>query len=137
LPGHFKDYIALPKNNGYKSLHSVVYHPLAGIPIEVQIRTPQMAQAAEWGVFEPTIGWLQNIEAADPVAFMDNVKKELFRDEIYIFDDAGSCYVLPRNATLADWLRRTHQTGLTHVESRGHKVKPEDKLRNGMILQVV
>jgi RelA/SpoT family (p)ppGpp synthetase len=128
VPGRFKDYIAIPKSNGYQSLHTVLFGP-NGVPIEIQIRTEDMNRVAESGiaahwVYKSSSGqasgaqarasdWLQNLlemqmSAGDSMEFLENVKVDLFPDEVYVFTPKGSILVLPREATAVDFAYAIH-----------------------------
>ena len=128
IPGRFKDYIAIPKANGYQSLHTTLFGP-HGIPVEVQIRTTQMDDmanngiAAHWlyksseealiGSHNRTRSWLQNLlnlkqTAGNPVEFIESVKVDLFPDEVYVFTPKGEIMELPRNATPVDFAYAVH-----------------------------
>lgn len=120
IPGRFKDYIAIPKSNGYQSLHTALYGP-HGIPMEVQIRTEDMDVFAESGIAAHWVykspgessmtgahararEWLTGIlemqqSAGDSLEFLENVKVDLFHDEIYVYTPEGDIIKLPRNAT--------------------------------------
>jgi len=123
----FKDYIAVPKQNGYQSLHTVLIHGPDSIPIEVQIRTHAMDELAESGIaahwaykFEngapahsQTPGWLSRLvdipdTDTDSVEFVENVKIDLFPGEIYVFTPKGKIIQLPRNATPVDFAYAVH-----------------------------
>ncbi len=128
VPGKFKDYIAIPKSNGYQSLHTVLFGPHA-VPIEVQIRTQEMNDVAKVGIaahwLYKTSGsaannankrardWLKRIlemqqQAGDSEEFLENVKVDLFPDEIYVFTPAGEILELPRGATAVDFAYAIH-----------------------------
>lgn len=129
IPGRFKDYIAIPKGNGYQSLHTALYGP-HGIPMEVQIRTDDMDMFAESGIAahwlykSPTASgmtgaharareWLTGIlemqqSAGDPLEFLENVKVDLFHDEIYVYTPEGDIVKLPRNSTPVDFAYMVH-----------------------------
>jgi len=126
LPRSFKDYIAIPKGNGYQSLHTVLFSPM-GVPIEVQIRTTEMDTFAETGVAahwmykegqansaqQRAHQWLANLmdmqaNSADTMEFYENVKVDLFPDEIYVFSPNGDIYQLPQNATPVDFAYMVH-----------------------------
>lgn len=123
----FKDYIAVPKQNGYQSLHTVLNHGSDGTPIEVQIRTPSMDELAESGIaahwsykedgntpaWGQTPGWLANLVDiqdgdSDTVEFVKNVKIDLFPGEIYVFTPKGKIIQLPRKATPVDFAYAVH-----------------------------
>ncbi len=124
----FKDYIAIPKANGYQSLHTVLFGPY-GIPIEVQIRTEEMHKMAENGIAAHWLyksekkasheaqthahSWLQSIlemdeTAKNPVEFIEDVKTELFPDEVYVFTPKGQIIELPARATPVDYAYAIH-----------------------------
>ena len=128
IPGRFKDYIAIPKANGYQSLHTVVFGPF-GLSIEVQIRTADMHRVAEAGVAahwvyksnEPGIDtaeqraltWLHDLlaiqsEAGNANEFLDHLKVDLFPDEVYVFTPNGDIRKLPRGATVIDFAYDVH-----------------------------
>ena len=139
FPGRFKDYIAIPKANGYQSLHTTLFG-LHGIPIEVQIRTQQMEDmanngiAAHWlyksgdealiGSRSRTHSWLQKLlelqqTAGDSLEFIENVKIDLFPDEVYVFTPRGDIFELPRGATPVDFAYAIHtDVGNTCVACR-------------------
>ena len=127
-PGKFKDYIAIPKSNGYQSLHTTLTGP-HGLPIEVQIRTREMNAVAESGVASHwayksgddkldqatlnTNKWLQNIldlqaRSANAIEFLEHVKVDLFPSEVYIFTPKGRILVLPEGATPVDFAYAVH-----------------------------
>ncbi|MCK5334823.1 MAG: RelA/SpoT family protein, partial [Gammaproteobacteria bacterium] len=133
IPGRFKDYIAIPKGNGYQSLHSAMYGPHA-IPMEVQIRTREMEEFAEVGIAahwlyktgEDSHGhqgaqarardWLTGLlemqqQAGNPVEFLDNVKVDLFPDEIFVYTPDGDIIKLPKGSTPVDFAYAVH-TGI-------------------------
>ena len=128
LDNRFKDYIAIPKANGYQSLHTVLFGP-AGAPIEVQIRTEDMDIVAERGVAAHWIykseaspannaqmrarEWLQGLldsqrQAGSSIEFLENVKVDLFPDEVYLFTPKGRILALPRNACAIDFAYAVH-----------------------------
>src|SRR5437868_3272208 len=123
IPGKFKDYIAIPKANGYQSIHTDLIGPY-GVPVEVQIRTDQMHRLAESGVAshwlykdetdklselqKQTHRWLQSLleiqhQSGDPQEFLEHVKVDLFPDEVYVFTPKGKILSLPRGATTVDF----------------------------------
>lgn len=123
----FKDYIAVPKQNGYQSLHTILNHGAEGTPIEVQIRTRSMHELAESGIAahwafksadELTPGsltpsWLSGLAdlqsgSSDTVEFVENVKIDLFPGEIYVFTPKGKIIQLPKNATPVDFAYAVH-----------------------------
>ena len=129
IPGKFKDYIAIPKGNGYQSLHTTLFGPF-GTPLEAQIRTHDMHRIAEAGVAahwlyksgseldlaqaqRDTHRWLQSLleiqsESRDSKEFLENIKGDLFPDEIYVFTPKGKIMALPRGATAVDFAYAVH-----------------------------
>ena len=158
VPGKFKDYIALPKSNGYQSLHTVVVGP-HGAPLEFQIRTHTMHQMAEAGVAAHWLykehaasvtplqrkahEWMQSllsVQSRDPNDFLDHIKIDLFPDVIYVFTPTGEIRELPKGSTPIDFAYMVHTdvgnqcTGATI----NNEVKPLDtELRNGDVVRVV
>jgi len=139
IPGEFDDYIANPKENLYRSLHTAVVGP-EGRHLEIQIRTWEMHQVAEYGiaahwrykeerkrdaVFEEKINWLRQLmdwrqELADAQAFVDSLKTDVFQDQVYVFTPKGDIVDLPAGATPIDFAYRIH-TDIGH-RCRGAKV---------------
>ena len=129
IPGKFKDYVAIPKANGYQSLHSTLFGPF-GTPLEVQVRTNDMHRIAEAGVAahwlyksggeldlaeaqRETSRWLQSLleiqsESGDSKEFLEHIKGDLFPDEIYVFTPKGKIMALPRGATAVDFAYGVH-----------------------------
>jgi len=128
IPGKFKDYIAIPKANGYQSLHTTLFGPF-GTPIEVQIRTVEMGRIADAGVAShwlyktaeapindlhvKTHQWLQSLleslsQSGDSVEFLEHLKVDLFPDEVYVFTPQGKILALPRGATAVDFAYSVH-----------------------------
>jgi GTP pyrophosphokinase len=128
VPGRFKDYIAIPKANGYQSLHTVLFGP-RGMPIEVQIRTREMDRVAESGIAAHWLyksgdahsasaqararEWLRGIlemqqSAGNSMEFLENVKVDLFPDEVYVFTPKGDIMEMPRGATPVDFAYAVH-----------------------------
>ncbi len=130
VPGKFKDYIAIPKANGYQSLHTVLFSQY-GINIEVQIRTEEMDKVAENGIaahwlYKSDTGestqnsaqirareWLRGVleiqqHAGNSMEFLENVKIDLFPDEVYVFTPSGDIMVLSRGATAVDFAYAVH-----------------------------
>ncbi len=128
LPEKFNDYIAIPKANGYQSLHTSLFGPL-GVPIEVQIRTRLMDQIANSGIAahwlyksdEKTTGeaqlraqqWVKNLlemqqKTGNSLEFIENVKIDLFPDEVYVFTPKGKIMELPRGASVIDFAYAVH-----------------------------
>jgi len=140
IMGRFKDYIAIPKANGYQSLHTVLFGP-GGVPIELQIRTEEMHVMAEVGVAahwryksggedegghaqQRAREWLRKLldmqrRAGNPVEFLESVKVDLFPDEVYVFTPRGEIIELPRGATAVDFAYAIHSdVGNTCVGAR-------------------
>ncbi|MDE1942334.1 MAG: bifunctional (p)ppGpp synthetase/guanosine-3',5'-bis(diphosphate) 3'-pyrophosphohydrolase [Betaproteobacteria bacterium] len=128
IPGKFKDYIAIPKANGYQSLHTTLFGPF-GTPIEIQIRTHEMHKIAEAGVAshwlykssdtplsdvqQKTHQWLQSLleiqtESGDAVEFLEHLKVDLFPDEVYVFTPKGNIKSLPKGSTPVDFAYDVH-----------------------------
>lgn len=128
LPNRFKDYIGIPKVNGYQSLHTSLFGPY-GVPLEVQIRTKEMDQIAEHGIAAHLIyksggvafnkaqirarEWVQRLvdmqrSSGNPLEFIENVKVDLFPDEIYVFTPKGHILELPKGATPVDFAYTIH-----------------------------
>ncbi|MEJ2173963.1 MAG: bifunctional (p)ppGpp synthetase/guanosine-3',5'-bis(diphosphate) 3'-pyrophosphohydrolase, partial [bacterium] len=154
IPGKFKDYIAIPKANGYQSLHTAVIGPYGG-PVEVQIRTEDMHRLAESGVAshwmykddaeslsevqKQTHRWLQSLleiqnQSGDPQEFLEHVKVDLFPDEVYVFTPKGLILSLPRGATAVDFAYAVHTdigNRCVAVKVNGELVPLRSALRNG------
>jgi len=122
IVGRFKDYVAMPKFNLYQSLHTTVIGP-GGKPLEIQIRTREMHQRAEWGVAAhwaykddneiPDIDWLNRIidwqsDVADPAQFMESLKTDLDQDEIFVFTPKGRVIALPLGSCPVDFAYSVH-----------------------------
>ncbi len=161
IPGKFKDYIAIPKANGYQSLHTTLFGPF-GTPLEAQIRTHDMHRIAETGVAahwlyksadeldlaqaqRETHRWLQSLldiqsESGDSKEFLENVKGDLFPDEIYVFTPKGKIMALPRGATAVDFAYAVH-TDVGHhcVAARiNYELMPlRTELKNGDHVEVL
>ena len=160
LPGRFKDYLAIPKTNGYQSLHSSLFGP-HGIPIEVQIRTKEMNHFAESG-FPSTksinkgeysantaqnraLEWLKNLlemqqKSGSSQEFLESVKIDLFPDEIYVFTPKGDIKKLPRDSTVVDFAYAVHtDVGNTCVAARVDKrmLPLSSKLYNGQAIEII
>ena len=160
IPGGFKDYIAIPKANGYQSLHTKLFGPF-GSPLEVQIRTQEMHKIAEAGVAshwlykssdgslndlqQKTHQWLQSLlemqsGSGDSVEFLEHVKVDLFPDEVYVFTPKGKILALPRGATAVDFAYAVH----TDIGNRCVAVKINEELvplrtelRNGDRVEII
>ena len=159
VPGRFKDFIAMPRANGYQSLHTSVVSP-QGVPFEVQIRTEKMHAIAEegiaahWKYKEGRIGvkpdeqhftWLRQLlewqqEVRDPGEFINNLKVDLYPDEVYTFTPKGEVKALPRGATPIDFAYGIHtDVGHQCVGARvnGRMVPVRTRLQSGDIVEVV
>ena len=160
VPGRFKDYIAIPKANGYQSLHTVLFGPQS-IPIEIQIRTRPMERMAESGIAahwmyktagEEDVGpedsaseWLRNLlelqqGVGDSIEFLEHVKVDLFPDEVYVFTPRGEILVLPRGATVVDFAYAVHtDVGNSCVAARvdRHLVPLRTQLFNGQTVEII
>ncbi|MHB1240930.1 MAG: RelA/SpoT family protein, partial [Gammaproteobacteria bacterium] len=159
VPGRFKDYIAIPKSNGYQSLHTVLFGPY-GVPIEIQIRTEDMDKAAESGIAAHWLyktgdqrgtpqmrarEWLHGVlelqkNAGNSLEFLEHVKIDLFPDEVYVFTPKGEILKLPRNATAVDFAYAVH----TDVGKRCVAVKIDRRLAplrtqlsNGQTVEII
>ncbi len=160
VPGRFKDYIALPKANGYQSLHTILIGPY-GVPIEIQIRTHEMHRLSESGIAahwlyksdrekSETIQaraneWLRDLleiqkSAGDSLEFIDNLKVDLFPQEVFVFTPKGKIIKLPRGATIVDFAYLVHtDVGNACISARIDKklVPLQTKLENGMTVEVI
>src|SRR5690349_18772757 len=145
IPGKFKDYIAIPKANGYQSLHTTLFGPF-GTPIEVQVRTREMHKIAEAGVAshwlykedsdtslselqKKTHQWLQSLlemqsQSGDSIEFLEHLKVDLFPDAVYVFTPKGKILSLPRGATAVDFAYSVH----TDIGNRCVAVKINQEL---------
>ena len=159
VPGHFKDYIGMPKTNNYQSLHTAVIGP-KGTKIEFQIRTREMHEIAEWGIAahwsykhgtpagerdEMKFRWLRQLlewqrEMSDPAEFLDSLKLDLFAEEVYIFTPKGDLKVFPIGATPVDFAYAIH-TDVGHKCSgarvNGRMVPLKYKLRSGDSVEII
>ena len=169
VPGKFKDYIAIPKTNGYQSLHTALFGPY-GVPIEIQIRTKKMNDVAEVGIAAHWLyktgntskninrvnkdqsgaqqrarEWLRNIvemnkTAGNPEEFFENVKIDLFPDEVYIFTPKGKIMELPNGSTAIDFAYAIHtDIGNTCVGARvNRKLVPlGTQLTSGQTVEII
>jgi RelA/SpoT family (p)ppGpp synthetase len=160
IPGKFKDYIAIPKANGYQSIHTDLIGPY-GVPVEVQIRTEEMHHLAESGVAshwmykddsdklselqKQTHRWLQSLleiqhQSGDPHEFLEHVKVDLFPDEVYVFTPKGKILSLPRGATAVDFAYAVHtDIGNRCVAAKvnGELVPLRTELRNGDRVEII
>ncbi|MFZ2266238.1 MAG: bifunctional (p)ppGpp synthetase/guanosine-3',5'-bis(diphosphate) 3'-pyrophosphohydrolase [Azonexus sp.] len=158
VPGKFKDYIAIPKANGYQSLHTTLIGPY-GTPVEVQIRTHEMHHVAQEGVAAhwlykdteesgadlqiKTHKWLQSLlemQSSDSSEFFENVKIDLFPDEVYVFTPKGKIMALPRGATVVDFAYAVHTDVGHHCSASrvNHELAPlRSELRNGDLVEII
>nr|WP_234983369.1 bifunctional (p)ppGpp synthetase/guanosine-3',5'-bis(diphosphate) 3'-pyrophosphohydrolase [Demequina sp. NBRC 110053] len=158
VPGRFKDYIAMPKFNLYQSLHTTVIGP-RGKPVELQIRTHEMHRRAEYGLAahwrykdrggagggQSEMGWLRQIadwqqETADPSEFLDSLRGEISRAEVYVFTPRGRLLALPQGATPVDFAYAVH-TEVGHktigAKVNGRLVPLDSTLDNGDTVEVL
>ncbi len=160
IPGRFKDYVAIPKVNGYQSLHTTVVGPY-GTPVEFQIRTREMHRLAESGVAahwlykadkesftdlqKRTHQWLKSLldiqhQTGDSLEFIEHVKVDLFPDAVYVFTPKGQIRALPRGATTIDFAYSVHtDVGNQCVAARvnGQPVPLRTELQNGDVIEVI
>ncbi len=160
MPGKFKDYIAIPKLNGYQSLHTTLLGP-SGVPVEFQIRTSDMHAIAEAGVAahwaykdgSPDMSevqnrahqWLQSLidiqdSSGDSQEFLEHVKIDLFPDAVYVFTPKGQIRALPRGATALDFAYSIHSdlgNTCVAVKINGLQLPLRSELKNGDIVEVI
>ncbi len=161
VPGRFKDYVAIPKANGYQSLHTVLFGPQA-IPIEIQIRTREMDNVAEHGIAAHAVykasgqsggdpdhstahEWTRHLvelrkHAGSSTDFLENVKMDLFPDEVYVFTPQGEIMTLPRGATVLDFAFAVHtDVGMTYSRALVNKrpTPMSAELGNGQTVEII
>lgn len=160
IPGKFKDYIAIPKTNGYQSLHNTLIGPY-GLPIEIQIRTSEMHRIAEDGVAShwlykspsanlddlhmKTNQWLQGLletlsDATDSLEFLEHLKVDLFPGEVYVFTPQGKILSLPRESTAVDFAYAVHTdigNCCVAVKINGESAPLRTKLKSGDRVEIV
>ncbi|MXS84493.1 bifunctional (p)ppGpp synthetase/guanosine-3',5'-bis(diphosphate) 3'-pyrophosphohydrolase [Nitrosomonas sp. HPC101] len=162
IPGKFKDYIAIPKPNGYQSLHSTLLGPY-GLPIEIQIRTHEMHHIAEAGVashwlykskgsdtamddlYMKANQWMKSLletlnDSSDSLEFLEHLKVDLFPGEIYVFTPQGKILTLPRGATVVDFAYAVHtDIGNYCVAARvnGEITPLRTRLRSGDRVEII
>ena len=157
VPGRFKDYIAIPKNNGYQSLHTGLFGP-GGVPLEIQIRTRAMDRVAESGVAahwrykgedSPNLlphaeDWMRSLHdlksrTPDSAEFLEHVKVDLFPHEVYVFTPAGEILRLPKGATALDFAYAVHSdvgNSCTGVSIDRTLVPLDTELASGQTVEV-
>ncbi len=159
VPGRFKDWVALPKSNGYQSLHTTVIGPY-GERMEIQIRTREMHRQAEFGIAAhwkykegqisgdsedaQRFAWLRQLlewqrDLQDPHEFLDTVKVDLFPDEVFVFTPTGDVITLPRNATPVDFAYAIHTEVGAHCAGarvNGRQVPLRHVLQNGDTVEI-
>jgi guanosine-3',5'-bis(diphosphate) 3'-pyrophosphohydrolase len=159
VQGRFKDYIAMPKPNGYQSIHTTVIGPF-GERMEVQIRTQEMHRVAELGIAahwkykgdgstrpsdEQKFAWLRQLlewqqQLKDPNEFLETVRVDLFSDEVYVFTPKGDVQALPAGATPIDFAYAVHSEVGNHcagAKINGQLVALRHKLANGDTIEIV
>ncbi len=160
MPGKFKDYIAIPKLNGYQSLHTTMVGPV-GMPVEFQIRTVLMNQVADAGVAAHWVykdgkeemtevqkrahQWLQSLvdledASHDPQEFLEHVKIDLFPDSVYVFTPKGHIRALPRGATALDFAYSVHSdlgNSCVAVKINGNQLPLRTEIKNGDIVEII
>ncbi|MDP1559275.1 MAG: bifunctional (p)ppGpp synthetase/guanosine-3',5'-bis(diphosphate) 3'-pyrophosphohydrolase [Nitrosomonas sp.] len=160
IPGKFKDYIAIPKANGYQSLHSTLFGPY-GIPIEIQIRTAEMHRIAEAGVAShwlykssnedlndlhiKTNQWLQGLletlsDSTDSLEFLEHLKIDLFPGDVYVFTPQGKILTLPRGSTPVDFAYAVHTdvgNCCVAVKINGENAPLRSKLKSGDHIEII
>ncbi len=161
IPGRFKDYIAMPKSNAYRSLHTSVLGPRQK-PLEVQIRTREMHHVAEYGVAahwrykesgsikansdnDVQFSWMRKMvemdkESSSANDFVENVKMDLFSNQVFAFTPMGDVIDLPQNATLIDFAYRIHSdvgNRTTGALINGRIAQLDTELKNGDIVEIL
>ena len=159
MPGRFKDYVAMPKLNGYQALHTTVVGP-EGRPLEIQVRTREMHETAEFGVAahwgyksgkkdaqadEEWLAWIRQLmdwqeDETDPREFLKTFRTDLFDDEVYVFTPKGEVKVLPSNSTPIDFAYAVH-TDVGHrtvgAKINGRIVPLHYRLKSGDFVEIL
>lgn len=158
IPGRFRDFIAMPKPNGYRTLHTTVIGS-SGKPVEVQIRTHEMHKAAEYGIaahwrykekgtdkaFDSKLAWLRQMldyqkDVKDAKDFMESLKIDLFIDEVFVYTPKGDVFSFPVDSTPVDFAYHVH-TQVGHrcqgAKVNGKIVPLDYKLKNGDIIDIL
>jgi GTP diphosphokinase / guanosine-3',5'-bis(diphosphate) 3'-diphosphatase len=158
MPGRFKDFIAMPKLNRYRSLHTTVIGP-EGRPLEIQVRTREMHEEAEYGVAahwlykrgrgakadDEWLTWVKSLmdsqqDEQDPSEYMRTLRTDLFSDEVYVFTPKGEVKVLPRGGTPIDFAYAVH-TDVGHrtvgAKVNGRIVPLHYRLQNGEFVEIL
>ena len=161
MPGRFKDYIAMPKTNMYRSLHTPLFsNDGMGMPFEVQIRTPEMHKAAEYGIaahwmykegrsnpddLDSKLAWLRealSLEADSNTTreFIENIRKDFFGDYVYVLTPQGKIIDLVTGSTPIDFAYRIHSNVGNHVQHakvNGALVRLDYKLKNNDVVEII
>ncbi len=159
MPGRFKDYIAMPKTNKYRSLHTTLFGD-NGMPFEVQIRTQEMHRAAEYGIaahwmykegrttqddLDSKVAWLREALEYENLAdttreFVENIRKDFFSDFVFVLTPKGEIIDLPTGSTPVDFAYRIHTNvgnHTQHAKVNGVMVKLEYKLKNHDVVEII
>ncbi len=162
LPGRFKDYISVPKANMYQSLHTTVIAPPYGSPFEIQIRTHEMHQIAEYGIAahwkykqgntnskqsidDQKLAWIRGVmelqnEGMNSKEYLDNVKIDLYSDQVFVFTPRGDVFNLPNGSTGIDFAYLVHTQVGHHcvgIKINNKMVPISTKLGNGDVVEVI
>ncbi|MHB1118040.1 MAG: RelA/SpoT family protein [Minisyncoccota bacterium] len=158
VPGRIKDYIAVPKPNGYRSLHTTIFRGDGGI-IEIQIRTPEMHDEAQYGIashltykegslskdsIEKNTAWLKELakwqrDVAKSDEFLENLKMDFFRQRVFVFTPQGDIIDLPEESTPIDFAYAIHSDIGNHISGtkvNGKLTSLDTKLKNGDIVEI-
>jgi GTP pyrophosphokinase len=159
IPGQFDDYIAMPKNNMYQSLHTAVV-ALDGKPLEVQIRSHEMHRVSEFGIaahwrykdgsrtdraYDAKLAWVRQLmewqlDVSDATEFLEGVKLDIFQDQVFVFTPKGDVKDMPAGATPLDFAYRIHtEVGHACIGAKvNNRLVPLDyRLKNGDIVEIV